>query len=174
MPLPNLPVLPRPASATDGQQIARAETAVAMVRTPSAAADPVQVELQKAQNRTGLSDAQLQQMQTAQDRLAAGDSNGALLLLQALNQQLQSETRSYVVQSGESLWHVAGQPEVYGNSYLWPLVWEANKNRVKQPYQLYKGLRLTIPAHPTVQEVTEALAYAKKNGADGLRPAAEP
>ena len=46
-----------------------------------------------------------------------------------------------------------------------------NKSRIKQPYQVYKGLRLTIPAHPTVQEVSEALSYSKNNDAEGMRPA---
>ena len=179
MPLPNLPTLPRP-DKPDNTQVARADTADpsaakaadAAPASAEQASQLAQVELKKAQDRIGLSDAQVAQLQQAQDKLAAGDSGTAFLLLQALNEQLQSETRSYVVQDGESLWHVAGQQEVYGNSYLWPLVWQANKNKVKQPYQLYKGLRLTIPAHPTVQEVAEALAESKANGEVGMRPAA--
>jgi len=181
MPLPNLPTLPRPGT-PENTRVARADTAdLAAAKAADAApasADQAsqlaQIELNKAQNRIGLSDAQVAQLQQAQDKLAAGDSATALLLLQALNEQLQSETRSYVVQDGESLWHVAGQQEVYGNSYLWPLVWQANKNKVKQPYQLYKGLRLTIPAHPTVQEVAEALAESKANSEAGMRPATAP
>lgn len=179
MPLPNLPSLagPPPADASAANtQIARAD-----VSDPAAGQAPVgdqaqlaQAELRKAQDRIGLSDAQVGQLQQAQDKLAAGDSGTAFLLLQELNMQLQTETRSYVVQENESLWHVAGQQEVYGNSYLWPLVWQANKHKVKQPYQLYKGLRLTIPAHPTLQEVSEALAYSKNNGGEGMRPATNP
>ena len=179
MPLPNLPTLagPTPPDAPAANtQIARADTGdLAAGQAP--AGDQVQLaqaELRKAQDRIGLSDAQVGQLQQAQDKLAAGDSGTAFLLLQELNMQLQTETRSYVVQENESLWHVAGQQEVYGNSYLWPLVWQANKHKVKQPYQLYKGLRLTIPAHPTLQEVSEALAYSKNNGVEGMRPAADP
>ena len=179
MPLPNLPTLPR-SDTPENARVARADTtdlsAAKAADAATASADQTsqlaQIELKKAQDRIGLSDAQVAQLQQAQDKLAAGDNGTAFLLLQALNEQLQSETRSYVVQDGESLWHVAGQQEVYGNSYLWPLVWQANKNKVKQPYQLYKGLRLTIPAHPTVQEVAEALAESKANGEVGMRPAA--
>ena len=178
MPLPNLPTLPSPspasASAAQDSQIAHSDAAAADA-TATASSSPeselASAELKQAQDRIGLSDAQQAQLQEAQDKLAAGDSGSALPLLQALNAQLQSETRSYVVQEGESLWHVAGQQEVYGNPYLWPLVWEANKNRVKQPYQVYQGLRLTIPAHPTLQEVSQALAYSKSNGPEGMRPA---
>ena len=179
MPLPNLPSLagPTPPDAPAvNTQIARAD-----VTDPAAGQAPAgdqaqlaQAELKKAQDRIGLSDAQVGQLQQAQDKLAAGDSGTAFLLLQELNMQLQTETRSYVVRENESLWHVASQQEVYGNSYLWPLVWQANKHKVKQPYQLYKGLRLTIPAHPTLQEVSEALTYSKNNGGEGMRPATDP
>ncbi|MDB5978294.1 MAG: hypothetical protein JWR07_5054 [Nevskia sp.] len=179
MPLPNLPSLAGPtppdAPATN-TQIARADV-TDLAAGQASAGDQTQLaqaELRKAQDRIGLSDAQVGQLQQAQDKLAAGDSGTAFLLLQELNAQLQTETRSYVVQENESLWHVAGQQEVYGNSYLWPLVWQANKHRVKQPYQLYKGLRLTIPAHPTLQEVSEALAYSKNNSGEGMRPATDP
>jgi hypothetical protein len=179
MPLPNLPALARPAppeAAAANTEIARADTAPPVPAQAPAGqqTELAQAELKKAQDRIGLSDAQVEQMQQAQDKLAAGDSGTAFLLLQDLNARLQSETRSYVVQENESLWHVAGQQEVYGNSYLWPLVWQANKNKVKQPYQLYKGLRLTIPAHPTLQEVSDALAYSKNNGIEGMRPATDP
>lgn len=181
MPLPNLPALARPAppeAAAANTEIARADIAPPVATpTPTPAGQQTelaQAELKKAQDRIGLSDAQVEQMQQAQDKLAAGDSGTAFLLLQDLNARLQSETRSYVVQENESLWHVAGQQEVYGNSYLWPLVWQANKNKVKQPYQLYKGLRLTVPAHPTLQEVSDALAYSKNNGNEGMRPATDP
>lgn len=170
MPLPNLPALSRPAPADT--QIARADVATLTPTAPvSQQAELAQAELKKAQDRISLSDAQLAQLQQAQDKLAAGDSGSAFLLLQELNTRLQTETRSYVVQENESLWHVAGQQEVYGNSYLWPLVWQANKNKVRQPDQLYKGLRLTIPAHPTLQEVSDALAYSKNNSGEGIRPA---
>ena len=176
MPLPNLPALSRPAppgAAAADTRIARADVTNPALASPAPVSQQVelaQAELKKAQDRISLSDAQLAQLQQAQDKLAAGDSGSAFLLLQELNAQLQTETRSYVVQENESLWHVAGQQEVYGNSYLWPLVWQANKHKVKQPYQLYKGLRLTVPAHPTLQEVSDALAYSKNNGNEGMRP----
>ncbi len=179
MPLPNLPALARPASpetAAANTQIARADIAppIAAPAPAGQQTELAQAELKKAQDRIGLSDQQVEQLQQAQDKLAAGDSGSAFLLLQELNARLQTETRSYVVQENESLWHVAGQQEVYGNSYLWPLVWQANKNKVRQPDQLYKGLRLTIPAHPTLQEVSDALAYSKNNSGEGMHPATNP
>jgi nucleoid-associated protein YgaU len=169
MPLPNLPALRRPEQPEETPtQLARAETPAAAAAPVDQSAGLAEGELRKAQNRIGLSDAQLAKLQEAQDRLAGGDGGGAFVMLQALNAELQNETRSYVVQDNESMWHVAGQPEVYGNSYLWPLVWQANRDKVKKPGQLYKGLRLVIPAHPTAEEVAQALAYSKENSLEGM------
>lgn len=179
MPLPNLPALRRPDQPDNSAaptQVARAETTATPAAAPDqtaelAQAELAQAELRKAQNRIGLSDAQLAEIQSAQDRMASGDNGGAFVMLQGLNAELQSETRSYVVQDNESMWHVAGQPEVYGNSYLWPLVWQANRDKVKKPSQLYKGLRLVVPAHPTAEEVAQALAYSKENNLEGMNQA---
>jgi nucleoid-associated protein YgaU len=179
MPLPNLPALPAPEdpSKPPPTQVAQADTP-APAPPPAPAelgadrtAEAAQAELKKAQNRIGLSDAQLDRLQSAQDRIASGDNGGAFVILQALNAELQGETRIYVVQDNESMWHVAGQQEVYGNSYLWPLVWQANRDKVKKPSQLRNGLRLVIPAHPTAQEVAEALAYSKANNLEGMNQA---
>jgi hypothetical protein len=176
MPLPNLPVLqPHPPAPTENNQVARAEAMQVPDSTLSLAAGggsgQVHVELKMAQDRTGLSDAELAELQQAQDQLAAGNDSGALTLLKGLNAQLQGDTHIYVVQEGESLWHVAGQSATYGNAYLWPLVWQANRGKLRQPSQLYKGMRLVIPTHPTVQEVAQALAYSKGNSTQGMQPA---
>jgi hypothetical protein len=156
MPLPRLPAYARP---DDGPLASEA------------AGD----ELRRARERTGLSDAQLARLQAAQQQLAAGDSASALTALQSLNAELAAERRSYTVQEGESLWHIAAHPEVYRNPYLWPLLWSANQERVRKPYQVYKGMRLQVPLHPTVQEVSAALAYGQSHASEGKAAAgAEP
>lgn len=179
MPLPNLPPLQSPDEVNKAQlaqtQVARTDGSTAPQPAPAAPADrsaeAAQAQLQQAQNRIGLSDEQLQRLQAGQDHIASGDNGGAFLILESLNAELQKETRTYVVKDNESMWHVAGEPEVYGNSYLWPLVWQANRDKVKKPSQLYKGLKLIIPAHPTAQEVAEALAYSKSNNLEGMNQA---
>ncbi|MDR3416472.1 MAG: LysM peptidoglycan-binding domain-containing protein, partial [Nevskia sp.] len=154
MPLPNLPALPAATPADDGAGAA----------PPAGAA---QTELKLAQERTGLSDAQLAQLNDARARLAAGDAGTALASLQALNAQLRSEARSYTVRDGESLRQIAARPEVYDNARLWPLLWKANKDHIKQPAHLEPGTILTVPAHPTVREVEQAIAHARKNATAG-------
>jgi nucleoid-associated protein YgaU len=119
-----------------------------------------QLELQKLQTYTGLSDAQLARMRTAEVALAKRQGRRAYLLLSALTRELANATRRYVVAAGDSLWIISGRPEVYGNPYLWPLIWQANLDSLSDPNQLRAGQRLKIRSNPTVEEVVQALDTA--------------
>lgn len=49
----------------------------------------------------------------------------------------------YTVKKADSLWRIAGK--VYGNPLKWPLIYRANKDKVKHPNKIYPGQVLTIP-----------------------------
>jgi len=49
----------------------------------------------------------------------------------------------HVVQPGESLWRIAAT--AIGDPALWPLLYRANRDQIKDPSLLYPGQRLTIP-----------------------------
>jgi nucleoid-associated protein YgaU len=51
--------------------------------------------------------------------------------------------RVHVVQPGDSLWRIAAV--VTGDPTLWPLLYRANRDQIKDPALLYPGQRLTIP-----------------------------
>jgi nucleoid-associated protein YgaU len=40
---------------------------------------------------------------------------------------------SYTVQGGDSLWSIAGLPQIYDNSYQWPRLYIANQDRLTDP-----------------------------------------
>lgn len=71
--------------------------------------------------------------------------------------------RSHLTRHGESLWRLAVR--YYDNGYLWPLIYEANHQKIKNPDFLVKGSTLVIPelegsvSHPT-QSDKETLAAA--------------
>ncbi len=121
-----------------------------------------QLELQKLQTYTGMSDAQLARMRTAEVALASGQGRRAYGLLSALTRELATATQRYVVAAGDSLWIISGRPEVYGNPYLWPLVWQANLDSLSDPNQLRAGQRLKIRSNPTVAEVVQAIDTAHR------------
>jgi nucleoid-associated protein YgaU len=51
----------------------------------------------------------------------------------------------YVVKKGESLWRIAQYKDLYGDPYLWPIIFEANKKTIKNPNRIYPGQKLKIP-----------------------------
>jgi hypothetical protein len=55
------------------------------------------------------------------------------------------ETIEHVVQRGETLWSIAAQKEVYGDPYLWVLIYKFNRDQIKDPSRIYPNQRLQIP-----------------------------
>lgn len=119
------------------------------------------VELQKLQTYTGMSDAQLERMRAAELALASREGRRAWALLNALTRELAQATQRYVVAAGDSLWIISGRPEVYGNPYLWPLIWDANVDVIQDPNRLRAGQRLKIRSNPTIAEVVRAVETAR-------------
>lgn len=77
------------------------------------------------------------------------------------------ETGTYTVVKGDCLFKIAGMKNVYGNSRLWPAIWDANKSGVvsappkvaktiPNPNLIYPGQVLKIPALTEAQK-TDAL-----------------
>lgn len=51
---------------------------------------------------------------------------------------------TYVVQKGDTLWGIAKKH--YGNGAKYTIIYEANKDKIKNPNLIYSGLQLTIPS----------------------------
>ncbi|MEW6166399.1 MAG: LysM peptidoglycan-binding domain-containing protein [Pseudomonadota bacterium] len=128
-----------------------------------------EIELQKVQTYTGLSDDQLERIRVAEVALARREGRHAWELLNALSRELAEATKRYVVAAGDSLWIISGRPEVYGNPYLWPLIWDANTDTIKDPNQLRTGQRLKIRVNPTVDEVVQAVERARSFRSPSVR-----
>lgn len=52
---------------------------------------------------------------------------------------------SWKVYRGEFLWKIASYPEVYGNGNKWPLIYRANKDKIKDPNLIYPNQIFEIP-----------------------------
>jgi nucleoid-associated protein YgaU len=52
---------------------------------------------------------------------------------------------TYVVKKGDCLWRIAGCSDVYGDPYMWPIIYDANKKKIKNPNLIYPGQKLKIP-----------------------------
>jgi nucleoid-associated protein YgaU len=53
------------------------------------------------------------------------------------------QPRTYVVQSGDSLWKIA--EKLLGNGNRWKEIFEANKDKIEDPNLIYPGQELVIP-----------------------------
>jgi Tfp pilus assembly protein FimV len=70
---------------------------------------------------------------------------------------------SYTVSEGEMLWAIAKRADVYGDPFLWPLLYQANRDQIKDPRTIYAGQNLTIPRNATDEEREKARNLAKKS-----------
>lgn len=52
--------------------------------------------------------------------------------------------KTYTVKAGDSLWKIAQR--IYGNGNQWTKIYEANRDKIKNPDLIYPGQKLTIPA----------------------------
>jgi nucleoid-associated protein YgaU len=67
----------------------------------------------------------------------------------------------YTVADGETLWTIAARQEVYFDSLLWPLLYKANRDQIKDPRQIYPGQVLNVPRDLTREEQEEARETAR-------------
>jgi nucleoid-associated protein YgaU len=51
----------------------------------------------------------------------------------------------HTVKRGETLPQIAALPEVYGDASLWPLLYRANRDQIRDPKVLWPGQQLKIP-----------------------------
>ncbi len=72
-------------------------------------------------------------------------------------------TTSYNVGEGETLWTISAHPKVYSEGLLWPLLYQANRDQIKDPRQIFPGQALSIRRDMTKEELEEALQKARES-----------
>ena len=70
---------------------------------------------------------------------------------------------SYKVGSGENLWTISALPAVYNDGFLWPLLYQANRDQIKDPRQIYPGQVLNIRRDLSEQEMEDARIKARES-----------
>lgn len=74
----------------------------------------------------------------------------------------------------DCLWNIAKKPKIYDNPFLWPKIWQGNRDQIKNPDIIKKGQKLKIPpkAALTKEEKSALRKYWSKKNAQA--PAAKP
>lgn len=65
------------------------------------------------------------------------------------------------VREGETLSNIAARQEVYGDPLLWPLVYKANRDQIKDPKRIFPGQSLVIPRDKSEEEKEAAREEAR-------------
>lgn len=68
----------------------------------------------------------------------------------------------YTVSQGDTLWGIAGQADVYGDNFQWPLIFKANRDQIQDPDIIEIGQDLAISHEFGQEEVAQAIENAKK------------
>ena len=55
-----------------------------------------------------------------------------------------SDLKAYVVRPGDCLWSIAAKPEVLGDAFLWPLLYDQNHAFLRDPRRLEPGQTLAF------------------------------
>ena len=70
----------------------------------------------------------------------------------------------YLVVNGDSLWTISGQDTIYGDPYMWPLIYKANSGQIKDADLIYPGQYFYIPKAKGPERAA-AIEHAKNRGA---------
>lgn len=75
-----------------------------------------------------------------------------------------SDSGSYTVERGDTLWGIAGMATIYDDPYQWPLIFKANRDRIEDADLIHPGQEFTIRHDYSRAEVEAAVEHARTRG----------
>ncbi len=112
------------------------------------------------------------------DRLTALDTK-----VKSLKETLGKQVKVYTVgtwsRDRDCLWNISKKPDIYDNAWLWPRIWQGNRDQIKDPDVIHPGQMLKIPEGKEMSGDEKAAArkyYSRvaARAASVLAPPAEP
>jgi nucleoid-associated protein YgaU len=70
---------------------------------------------------------------------------------------------NYDVGEGETLWTISAKPQVYNEGLLWPLLYQANRDQIKDPRQIFPGQTLSVRRDMSQRDLEEARQTARES-----------
>jgi len=93
---------------------------------------------------------------------------------------IKNPEKNYVVgtwaENRDCLWNIAGRSEIYSDPMLWPRIWQANIDQIKNPDIIQPGWTLKVPANAPLnddEKRAERVYWRKKRQAAAAAAAAE-
>lgn len=62
---------------------------------------------------------------------------------------------SHTVTKGECLWWIAEYKQIYNDPFMWPFIYKANRDQIKNPDLIYPNQTFSIPRSFALDEVKE-------------------
>lgn len=65
----------------------------------------------------------------------------------------------------DCLWNISKKKDIYSNAWMWPKIWQGNRDQIKDPDIIHTGQKLKIPAAGAMTKEEKAAArsyYSKK------------
>lgn len=86
---------------------------------------------------------------------------------------LRAKPLSYTVQKNDCLWKISAQEKIYANPFLWPLIWDANRDLIKDhPDLIYPNWTFKINRNYTPEDAKKAEKTARNHHWEPAAPAA--
>ncbi|MAT38936.1 MAG: hypothetical protein CL946_04960 [Ectothiorhodospiraceae bacterium] len=88
--------------------------------------------------------------------------------IQTLRDNLNKAEKTYTVgtwsRDRDCLWNIAKKPDIYGDAFKWPKIWQKNKDQINDPDIIHPGqvLRIPAPAPLTPDEESAAQRYYRQ------------
>lgn len=125
------------------------------------AAEAARAEEERLMREAAAAEARLRE-QELRNAAAREAEAAAVAKIEASKETLQQQTVRYTVRRGETLPQIAARTEIYNDSSLWPLIYRANRDQIRDPRHLWPGQVLKIPRHFSRDEAMEAKRYSGK------------
>ena len=119
----------------------------------------------EASATSGLSADQQSTLNAADAAIRNAEGRKAYDLLSPLVAEIRSASIQYEVVRGDSLWAISGKEETYNNPYQWPLIYKANRDKIKDADLIYPGQTFSVNRNPSAAEVDAAVDHARNRGA---------
>jgi nucleoid-associated protein YgaU len=67
----------------------------------------------------------------------------------------------------DCLWNISKKKDIYNNAWMWPKIWQGNRDQIKDPDVIHQGQKLKIPNAGEMSKEEKAAArsyYSRKAG----------
>lgn len=85
--------------------------------------------------------------------------------VKSLQTTLANQVKTYTVgtwaKDRDCLWNISKKKDIYDNAWMWPKIWQGNRDQIKDPDVIHTGQKLVIPkaGEMTAEEKSAAKKY---------------